>query len=127
MRHGFTMVELVFVIVMLGILAAVAVPKMAASRDDACVVKLRSDVAVIKSEVSLKSSKDFLLGASSILEATKVKNILGIPSTSTCRWSGDGTQYTATDGKRSTTFTLSANDFICDGNDFCNKITTNRE
>jgi len=34
-RAGFTMIELVFVIVILGILASVAIPKMVATRDDA--------------------------------------------------------------------------------------------
>ena len=35
MRHAFTMIELIFVIVILGILAAVMIPKLAATRDDA--------------------------------------------------------------------------------------------
>ncbi|ANE35422.1 putative type II secretion system protein [Campylobacter iguaniorum] len=35
MKKGFTMIELVFVIVILGILASLAVPKLAATKDDA--------------------------------------------------------------------------------------------
>jgi general secretion pathway protein G len=34
-KNGFTMVELIFVIVILGVLAAVAIPKLGATRDDA--------------------------------------------------------------------------------------------
>ena len=50
-RHAFTMIELVFVIVILGILAAIAVPKLAATRDDAEIAKIRSDVASIRSAI----------------------------------------------------------------------------
>ena len=35
MRSAFTMIELVFVIVVLGILASIAVPRLIATKDDA--------------------------------------------------------------------------------------------
>jgi general secretion pathway protein G len=50
-KNGFTMIELVLVIVVLGILAAVAVPKFAATRTDAEISKGRSDIASIRSAI----------------------------------------------------------------------------
>jgi len=50
-KNAFTMIELVFVIVVLGILAAVAIPKLAATRDDAHITKARSDIASVRSGI----------------------------------------------------------------------------
>lgn len=54
------MIELVFVIVVLGILASVAIPRLAATRGDAQITKGRSDVAAIRSGIALQRSKNML-------------------------------------------------------------------
>ena len=50
-KKAFTMIELVFVIVVLGILAGVALPRLAVSRGDAQVTTGRADVATIRSAI----------------------------------------------------------------------------
>lgn len=66
-RMAFTMIELVFVIVVLGILAAIAIPKFAATRDDAQIAKGRSDVAAIRSAIVSERQTRLLQGNSAYI------------------------------------------------------------
>ena len=51
-RTAFTMIELIFVIVILGILATVAIPKLSATRDDAEVSKITQNIMTGISEIA---------------------------------------------------------------------------
>ena len=51
MKKGFTMIELIFVIVILGILASVAIPKLAATRDDAEVSRAAANIRTMVTDL----------------------------------------------------------------------------
>jgi len=51
MKESFTMIELIFVIVILGILAAVAIPKLSVTRDDAKVTNIVTQISSVQTEI----------------------------------------------------------------------------
>ena len=61
MKKAFTMIELIFVIVIIGILATVAIPKLAATRDDAKSSALIANInTCLSSATSVYQSKGVL-------------------------------------------------------------------
>ena len=68
-RYAFTMLELIFVIVVLGILAAIAIPKFAATRDDAQISKGRADVSSIRSAIMTERQARLIKGDSKFIAA----------------------------------------------------------
>jgi len=65
MRRAFTMIEVIFVIVILGILAGVAIPRLAATRDDASLATMRANVASIQTAISTQHGTDIIAGKNS--------------------------------------------------------------
>lgn len=61
-KKAFTMIELIFVIVVIGILAAIAVPKMAATRDDATITKTIATIGSVRSALATERQKRILRG-----------------------------------------------------------------
>lgn len=64
-RLAFSLVELIFVIVVIGILSSVLLTQTFTSKDDAYIAKFRSDLSSIRSAIALYKSNQLLLGTAS--------------------------------------------------------------
>jgi len=62
-KKAFTLLELTFVIVIIGILSAVAIPRFAATRDDAVITKAITTVASVRSALATERQKRILRGS----------------------------------------------------------------
>lgn len=65
MKKAYSMIELIFVIAIIGILASIAAPKLFATRTDAIIAKVKTDIASIKTGIELKHSADMINGSMS--------------------------------------------------------------
>ena len=139
-REAFSMIELVFVIVILGILAAVAIPKFAATRDDAVIAKGRSNIASIRAGIITERQARLIKGDSKFIKngtaAGKMDHgglfggVLMYPisqSTGNDGWSataGSGTYVYKVAGSSNTfKYTPADGKFLCTSGNECDKLT----
>ncbi len=133
-RSAFTMIELVFVVVVLGILAAVAIPKFSATRDDALIAKGRADVAAIRSGIVSERQTRLVKGDSSFITTSDLSGsklfdgvmLYGITASSGNNgWSGSGGSYTykVNGVSNSFTYTPATGKFECTSGSYCSKLT----
>ena len=111
-QKAFTMIELVFVIVIIGILAGIALPRLATTRDDAFISKARTTVGALRSAISTERQKRILRGDFSNIDSSWVEdNATEYGLSSDWVRSGDDFTFTAQNGN-TCAFTVSGNRFV---------------
>ncbi|MDD7322892.1 MAG: prepilin-type N-terminal cleavage/methylation domain-containing protein, partial [Campylobacter lanienae] len=111
MKKAFTMIELIFVIVVLGILAMVALPRLASSKEDAELTRVKAEIAAIRSAIQTHRGAKLLAqkgnGYPDDLKTTTIEEITNGTKLSKKYWSvnDSGNQLTVTIAGNTTTFT----------------------
>ena len=128
-RKAFTMIELVFVIVVIGILSAIAIPKFAVTRNDALDTKGKSTLAAVRSSLVTERQKRILRGDFTVIDNLSnggsgvftffsndkdgnANRVISYPVTSCTNkgcWQGSGTTYTYYSKNGACAFTLAGN------------------
>ncbi len=108
MKKAFTMIELVFVIVVIGILSAIAIPKFAATRDDAIISRAQASVAAMRSAIATERQKRILRGDFTDIAAADVRGLLTYDLSSD--WGSSGLSFSG--GTKSCSFTVTGNKLV---------------
>jgi general secretion pathway protein G len=110
-RRGFTLLELVFVIAVIGILSAIAIPKFVMTRNDAVVTRARATVGALRSAIATERQKKILKGDFADLDGTAVEALLEYGLSDDWTRSGNDFVFTAPNGN-TCTFTVSNNKLV---------------
>ena len=130
MKKAFTMVELIFVIVVLGILAMVALPRLAGSKKDAEITRAKAEIAAIRSAIQTYRGANLLRqkpgsGYPEDLKTTTIEEITnGTKLGKNWTVKDDGSELYLTIGETITfTYDNSTGRLTCPNtNDLCRKI-----
>ena len=140
MTKAFTMIKLIFIIVVLGILSAVALPRFQGVRDQADIATGKAQVATIRAAIANERQRRLILGDSSYITNANLSadglfsGVLTTPLTNSntaSNWNATAAQITAGTyfynvGGTNTQFDYNSTDgsFDCteDAND-CNALT----
>ena len=87
-RLAFTMIELIFVIVVLGILASVALPKMGAVMSSSMIASAQGDVGGIRAAIASARQKQLVRGRNKYI--TKLSTLAGASSNGDLLFDGNG-------------------------------------
>lgn len=78
MTKAFTMIELIYVIVVLGILGTIALPKFAGIRDQADIANGRAQIATIRTAIANERQRRLIMGQSNYIAYNAIDNASGL-------------------------------------------------
>jgi len=118
LKQAFTMMELIFVIVIIGILVSVAVPKLSVTREDAVTLKMKTTISTLRTAIAVEEQARLLRGDFSEINASQAVALLAYGLDSD--WSIEGEDFIYTSPQHQPCiFTIIKNRFVYKENQAC--------